>query len=363
MAERGPVDRFLRRTLDPRLASVFRRLSMVDFLPDPAIARLSEHREEAMRRAAAELEPRAAELSEGVVARDPEVIRRYDELIDEAVARMRAARPEETGGYGALSDRAILGLIDRRFYKNDPERLDDPNYPEAERSEALDQLDRFNRAIGAYDVFIGIIMPLIEEAERRIAAEGARRPVRLHDLASGHAGFAIMLKEALGDRVEVEASDIKPEYLELGRARAEALGVRIDLFTEDALAMDGPKARGVDILLCTQALHHFPLGMVARMVGEASRAARVGACFIDGERSVTALTRFLVAAPIYTRHWTLVHDGIVSLRRMFRQEELSLLAALAPGLPEGVSVETGRSMPAHCYLRVTVPAARREVRS
>lgn len=330
---------------------------------DPAVARLAAHREEALRRTVAEIAPRAAELSEGVVARNPEVIRRYDGLIDEAVARMRAIRPEETGGVRPVSDRAILGAMDRRFYKNDEEWLDDPNYPEAERSQALDQLDRFNRALGLYDAFIQVVMPLIEEAERRIAAEGARRPVRLHDLASGHAGFAIMLKQTLGERVEVEASDIKPEYLELGRARAEALGVRIELFTEDALAMDGPRARGVDILLCTQALHHFPVGMVARMVGEASRAARVGACFIDGERSATALMGFLVAAPIYTRHWTLVHDGFVSLRRMFRKEELALLAALAPGLPEGLSVMTGRSRPAHCYLRIRVPEAPREVRS
>jgi hypothetical protein len=92
--------------------------------------------------------------------------------------------------------------------------------------------------------------------------------------------------------------------------------------------------------------------MVARMIGEAARAARVGACFIDGERAWMNLVRFLLSAPMYTRHGTLVHDGIVSLRRMFYREELALFAALAPGMPADVRVETGRSRPAHVYLRL-----------
>jgi hypothetical protein len=48
----------------------------------------------------------------------------------------------------------------------------------------------------------------------------------------------------------------------------------------------------------------------------------------------------------------LVHDGIVSLRRMFYEEELALLARLAPGLPS-CRVETGTVLPAHAFVRIT----------
>ena len=89
------------------------------------------------------------------------------------------------------------------------------------------------------------------------------------------------------------------------------------------------------------------------MVGEAARAARVGACFIDGERSWVLLGAFVPAATLISRSRTLVHDGIVSLRRMYYREELELLGALAPGVPEGVRVEVGSSPPAHIYLRLT----------
>jgi hypothetical protein len=351
VARDSVLSRLLREAFDPPFERFLRFSAGLDLARDPVRLRLARHREEAMRRALEEALPRALALEAGVVARDPEAICRYDALVSEAMARMRAARPEEgEGGGGRVSVDAILGAVDRRFYKNAPERLDDPDFPEADRREALDLLDRFNQALGTYDAFMEVIAPLVLEAERRA---GGRRPVRVHDLASGHAGFAVWIKQRLGDRALVEASDIKPEYLAIGRERAEALGVRVDLFTEDALAMDGPRARGVDVLLCTQALHHFPPGMVARMVGEASRAANVGACFIDGERSLTTLALFLPAATLYTRHGTLVHDGIVSIRRMYYREELGLLAALAPGKPPDLRVETGSSLPAHAYLRIT----------
>lgn len=353
MSDRGPLESLLRSALDPQLERAFRFAIKLNFPHDPALVGLAAHREEARRRTTAAFEGRARALEAGVVERDPEAIRRYDELIEEAVAVMRGARPEETVGGGPLRGAAILGAIERRLYKNAPERLDDPSYPEASRAQALEELDRFNQALGTYDSFIEILSPLIDAAERSLRAAGESRPVRVHDLASGHAGFAVLLKRSLGDRVDVEASDIKPEYLELGRARSAALGVRVDLFTEDALAMDGPRSRGVDVLLCTQALHHFPAGMVARMIGEASRAARTAACFIDGERSFLSLFRFLMAAPIYTRHRTLVHDGFVSIRRMFYKEELLLFASLAPGVPKDMVITTGSARPAHGFLTIT----------
>jgi hypothetical protein len=334
----------MRERFDPAFARLAKRVARYDLRRlDPMLTAFAPRRREAMRRVRASMEARAAAIEEAVVARDPEAASRFDALAAEAVDQMRAMDP---GGAGPA--RPILSAIERRLYRDAPEWLDDPSFPEDQRTEALDRLDTVNRALGSYDTFVELLMPLIEAAER-----AGRSPVRVHDLASGHAGFAVLLKQMLGDRVAVEASDIKPEYLEIGRARAEALGVKVDFFTEDALAMDGIRARGVDIVVCTQALHHFPPGMVARIIGEASRAAHVGACFIDGERSWLLLGAFIPAATLISRSRTLVHDGIVSLRRMYYREELDLLGALAPGVPEDVRVEVGSSPPAHIYLRLT----------
>src|SRR6185503_3151896 len=121
----------------------------------------------------------------------------------------------------------------------------------------------------------------------------------------------------LGARASVEASDIKGEYLALGRARAAELGAAIGFFVEDALAPEGLRARGADVITCTQSIHHFSPGMVARMLGEAARVAEVGVCFIDGERSWLHCGLVATATALYARSYVLFHDGVVSLRRMF----------------------------------------------
>lgn len=183
------------------------------------------------------------------------------------------------------------------------------------------------------------------------AGRTGRAPVRVHELAAGHGSFAIHLAKRYGARVEVTASDIKAEYLALGRRRAAEQGAPVHFAHQDAT--DLSTLGEVDILLCTQSLHHFPPGMVARMLGEAARAACTGALFIDGERSLLGL---LLASPLlwaYGRTWPVLHDTTVSLRRMYLAEELLLFARLAPGLPDDVEVRAGRIPPGYALVSLT----------
>jgi 2-polyprenyl-3-methyl-5-hydroxy-6-metoxy-1,4-benzoquinol methylase len=336
----------LRRRFDPSLERIV-RFALGFELRDPIRWALAAHRRDAMRRTAADFVLRAQAAAGDVVARNPEAIHRYDALLAEAVDHMRSLRPTDSDTLTAFYD-----ALDRRLYRNDPELLDDPAFPAAARAKGLDGLHRLNELLGSYEAFLRALMPLVELAEQR-----GRRPVRIHDLAAGHAGFAIFLKQRLGERVEMEASDIKDEYLDLGRARARELGVDVAFFCEDALAIDGPRRRRVDILICTQSVHHFPPGMVARMIGEASRAATTGVLIADAERSWLFYGLLAVVAAVYGRSWVLTHDGMVSLRRMFYEEELGLLATLAPSLPPAARIETGAFLPGHAFVRITRAAA------
>jgi hypothetical protein len=345
MTSSSRLSRFLHRNVDPLVERLIKAGVGLE-LRDPIRWALAEHRREAMRDTAAAFAPQVAALEGAVIARDPAAIARYDALLDEATAQMRAHRPDA----GRLI--ALCAAIDQRLYKNEEELLDDPSFPEDQRARALDGLHRLNEQFGSYETFISILTPLLDAAEARSSG-----PIRIHDLAAGHGGFALLLKQRLGGRADLEASDLKDEYLALGRARAAALGVEVGFFVEDALAIEGARARGADVITCTQSIHHFTPGMVARMLGEAARAAKVGACFIDGERSFLFYGLLAVATTLSSRSYVLLHDGLVSLRRMFYEEELGLLAALAPGLPEGARIETGAMLPAHAFVRVTRAAA------
>ncbi|UQA61585.1 class I SAM-dependent methyltransferase [Polyangium aurulentum] len=347
MQHSSPLSRLLRRRVDPVLEAVMRSVSRRD-VRGPLRTWLAPHRSEAMRRALDVYAPRLAPLAGAVQQREPEAIARYDALVGEALDSMRKSRPgeREDGGQRAARD-VVLGAIDERLYRDRPELMDDPSFPEDERIESLDLLDRFNRCTGIYETVRESIEPLVAIAER-----AGRRPVRVHDVASGHGGLALYLAETMGDRVAIEASDIRSEYLDLGRAQAAERGLRVDFSVEDALALDGLARRGVDVITCTQALHHFPPGMIARMMGEAARAAKVGACFVDGERSWLSYGLLALTGVLYGRSYTFLHDATVSIRRMFYEEELALLAALAPAMPEGARIETGIAPPSHVFVRI-----------
>lgn len=327
----------LTHALDTNLERLARFLVQTQFR-DPLRWKLARHRDDARRAVLAETLPRTREIAPLVLKREPEAIAAYDELVARALSRMRAYRPREDGW---------LMAIDRLLYANRPELLDDPSFPEHLRVEVLDRLDKLNDVLGIYDAFVALTVPFIDEAR-----SGSTEKVKVHDLASGHGGFGLVLKQRLGDAIEVVASDIKDEYLELGRAAAKRRGLDVGFVVQDALALENLADERVDVLTCTQTLHHFAPGMVARMIGEAARVARTGIVFVDAERSLMAIAMLGPFAALYSRSYPFLHDMITSLRRMYYEEELALLADLAPGLPESARIETGFTYPGHAYLRI-----------
>ncbi|HRI55364.1 MAG TPA: class I SAM-dependent methyltransferase [Pseudomonadota bacterium] len=280
---------------------------------------------------------------DGVLRGEPAAVAAYDQVVQQTLETLRAqtAAAADPGS-------ALLGRLDRWLYKDQAELLDDIHFPMAQRLQILETLDRLNVHLGSYRRWCEALAPLVAAAAARTGA-----PVELHDLAAGHGGFAIAVKEYFGARVAVTASDLHPEYLELGRPRARRRGVAIRFVEQDATRLQNLRGSGVALFLCTQSLHHFPPGMVARMLGEATRVAGTGVCFIDGERGYFPL----LLAPLmgaYGRSWGALHDTWVSLRRMYLAEELELLGQLAPALPAGAQLAAARLPPGHLMLTIRV---------
>lgn len=273
-----------------------------------------------------------------VLAGDAAATARYDALVADAIDELRRARP-------AGRREAALAALDRAHYRDAPELLDDPSFPVDARQHVLATLDRLNENMGAYDRWVDLLEPVL-------APRTDGSPVHVHDLASGHGGFALALKERLTGRVRVTASDISDDYLELGRVAAARRGLDVDFVPQDATRLETLGGPEVDVFVCTQSLHHFGPGMVARMLGEAARKARRAVVFVDGERGLVAALAVGAVMAAAGRAWPVLHDTVVSLRRMYVVEELLLLAHLAPGLPSGARVTAGRLPPGYAHVEV-----------
>ncbi len=311
-------------------------LRAVAHLPpfDPLALGLAGRRGEVVKSLADRCAPERLHLEPGVLARDPQSLSRYDRLIADVVDELRNDRPSGLRG--------TLAALDRAFYRDDPELLDDPSYPEKKRIAILRMVKFINDGLGSYQRWGDLLQPTLDRLPRT-------RPVTIHDVAAGHGMFGLAMKRRWGGRVEVTVSDLAPEYLEMGQRDAAAEGLSMHFVQQDATDLRG--VEGFDVLVCTQSIHHFPPGMVARILGEAARVARVGVWLIDAERN--ALAALALGALAFAQGkgaWGPLHDTVVSLRRMYVQEELDLLARLAPAVPKDMRPSTGRIGPGFAWV-------------
>ena len=312
-------------------------------LPNPGVVVLAGLRRAALEQTLAELEPQARALTAGVVANHPAARREFAELAEAALVQLRRHTQARAASAGLLT-RSLARLDAWWRDEHGLEHIDDPKLDPALRQRAMENLDRVNERLGSYAAFLELLTPALERA--------CGRPLRIIDLAAGHAGFALALAEAARARglaLEITATDLVPEYLELAERSARARGLAIEFAVQDALDLSNVAPGRYDVVVCTQAIHHFAAGAVAIMLGEAARVAGHSVLFIDGSRTL------MHAGPLYAYlrgrldDPILAHDGWISCRRFFVPEELALLARLGPW-GQGVRVEW--MPPTHWVLRM-----------
>jgi 2-polyprenyl-3-methyl-5-hydroxy-6-metoxy-1,4-benzoquinol methylase len=81
--------------------------------------------------------------------------------------------------------------------------------------------------------------------------------------------------------------------------------------------------KSIDIVMCSQVLHHFAGAEAAKMLREMDRVARVRVIVSDIRRSwIAAVGLWLASFPLGF-HAVSRHDGVVSVMRGFTPEELS----------------------------------------
>ncbi len=209
--------------------------------------------------------------------------------------------------------------LDARLPTDEDEYMDRPEFDEASRTRTLAAIDRWSRRFGSWACFAAALEPLLDGGGATVL-----------DLASGHGGFALALPELLPrHRLRVIATDLREEYVALGRARARP---EVEFRVVDARRLGEHFPPGtVDVVTCTQSLHHFGAGGTASLLAEAVRCARRGVLFVDLSRSLSHLALISAMAVFATGDRSVIHDTALSFRKAFVPEELALIAACVEG--------------------------------
>jgi SAM-dependent methyltransferase len=201
------------------------------------------------------------------------------------------------------------------------ELLDDPSTDTALATRSLQDVARSNRWFGGANAVIAELVPVLA------AARGRRAPLTLLDVGTG-AGDIPELARRIADRSGVRlltmGLEVTPALAAASRPRSG------DAIAGDALAL--PFAdRSVDIVACSQVLHHFEAADGVRLLAEMNRVARVRVIVADIRRAWAAAAGLWVGSWALGFHPVSRHDGVVSVLRGFRAAELSAAVVAATG--------------------------------
>ena len=198
------------------------------------------------------------------------------------------------------------------------EILDSPDVDPEIRARSIADVTTSNRLLG------GLRAARIAV---RDATSGMREPVTLLDIGTGLADIpSNAARDAAARGHELRTIGVDEAFTLLAEARG-----RID----DAVcanALDLPfRDRSIDIVMCSQVLHHFETRDAERLIREMHRVARRAVVVSDLRRSRLAAIGFWTVSWLLRFHRVTRHDGVVSVMRGFTADELSKLVQSAAG--------------------------------
>ena len=208
------------------------------------------------------------------------------------------------------------------------EHLDDRALDPALALRSLADVQRANRLFGGTNAVLAELRPMLS---------GAPRTLTLLDVGTG-AGDIPAAARRLGQSRGVTIDTIGLEWT-LPLARAAAAQCRTTL-TADARTLPFV-SRSVDIVTCSQLLHHFDDADALALLGELNRVAKQHVIIGEIRRS------WLAAGGLWLASWPLGfhpvsrHDGVVSVLRGFVRADLGPLVRRATGIAPTVTLRPG----------------------
>ncbi len=200
------------------------------------------------------------------------------------------------------------------------EILDDPATDPELAVRSLEDVAIANRLFGGRRAILRELRTVFDDT-------AAKEPLRLLDIGTG-----------LGDIPAAATQDARRRQRTLdtiGLELAPSIAVAAQkscTFVVVADALHLPFADGsVDVITCSQVLHHFDDGLAERLLQECTRVARRAVVVGDLRRSWLAVAGLWLSSFGLGFHPVSRHDGVVSILRGFTRRELAMLIERATG--------------------------------
>lgn len=211
------------------------------------------------------------------------------------------------------------------------ELLDDPATDPALARRSLQDITRSNIWFGGASAVIAELMPILH------TARDSGAPLTLLDVGTGAGDIPELARRVAGRngvKLLTMGLEVTPALAAASRPRSG------DAIAGSALALPFA-SHSVDIVTCSQVLHHFEAADGARLIAELHRVARVRVVVADVRRAWGAAIGFWFASHALRFHPITRRDGVVSVLRGFRARELSAAVFAATGCRPSVRNRRG----------------------
>ncbi|WP_299317361.1 methyltransferase domain-containing protein [uncultured Maribacter sp.] len=184
----------------------------------------------------------------------------------------------------------------------------------------LQDINRVNRLLGGYSITLGSVFELLEKNNKEsytILDMGCAEGTMLRKLALAARKKNVKLK--------LIGVDFNEQGLQLAKQYSSDYP-EISYLNTDILKTDFSEWN-VDVVMTTLTLHHFTDEGVIKFVNRFVDIAKLGVVINDLERSPVAYYLFKTFSLFFIRTEIAKKDGLLSIRRAFKKEELQHFAS------------------------------------
>ena len=206
--------------------------------------------------------------------------------------------------------------INTKVRTDEPEIMDDFSLEGEELKDALDKIAKINQLLGGNKLTL--------EGLKAILPKGSKKLLTIVDVGCGNGDMLRKIAD-FGTKNGYNFKLIGIDANAFTVNHAEKLSIKyqnISYLCEDIFLMDKSKI-DCDVIICTLTLHHFKDDEIIEILNVFKKSAKLGIVINDLQRSAIAYRLFQLLCVIFGLNRMSREDGLVSILRGFKREELT----------------------------------------
>lgn len=205
--------------------------------------------------------------------------------------------------------------INTKYRTDEPEIMDDFSLEGEELRDALDKIAKINQLLGGNKLTL--------QGLKAILPKGSKNLLTIVDVGCGNGDMLRTIAD-FGTQngynfklIGIDANAFTVNHAEKLSTKYQNISYLCeDIFTMDAAEMD------CDVVVCTLTLHHFKDDEIIEILNVFKKSAKLGIVINDLQRSAVAYRLFQLLCVIFGLNRMSREDGLVSILRGFKKEEL-----------------------------------------